>query len=404
MDISLVGVGMGDGQTLTIQAAEALAEADAVLGAERLLEALPRKEGVVYISEALPSEVAHQIQQHPHWNKVCVALSGDVGFYSGAAKLREYLSEYDPQLICGISSPQQLAARLNRSWQDFTLVSAHSGDCDVLAEVLNNPTVFFLTGIRLSPTAICKTLSQAGLGDARVTVAENLCSPNERITSASAAELELEDFDALSVVVVDNQKSFTRTLTSPGIADDDFIRGPVPLTKCEVRVCALSELALEPHSVVWDVGAGTGSVAVEAALLARRGRVYAVECNSEACDLIRQNRERFGVYNLSVREGRAPEALDNLPTPTAVFVGGSKGNLKAIVSHALLHNPSVRIVITAIALETLQQAVSLIQECALADPQIVQITASRAHKAGELHMLRAENPVFIISGGGVREE
>lgn len=400
MKLSLVGMGMGDAKTMTLQAASVFKKANVVLGAPRLLEMLPKQDGTRYLSLSLPAEVAGEIRRHPEWERVCVALSGDVGFYSGAAKLMELLEDLAPELICGISSPQQLAARLRRPWQDFKLVSAHAGDCDVLAEVLNHPAVFFLAGSSLPPAEICRQLAETGLGDAMVTVAENLCAEDERIVSGAAAELAGQQFAALSVLLVENRRSFTRTVGSPGIAGDEFIRGSAPMTKREVRVNILAQLGICPSDMLWDVGAGTGSVAVEMALLARWGRVYAIECDKEACGLIQQNKEKFGAYNLNVMEGMAPDALDALPAPQAVFIGGSRGNLRAIMEKCLQKNPDVRVVASAVTLETLHEAMASMQAFGLENSEVVQISVSRAEKTGSLHMLRAQNPVFLISGGG----
>lgn len=400
MKLSLVGLGMGNGKSLTLEAADALAEADAVLGAPRLLEGLARHEDAVYLPLSLPGEMARTIEEHPEWERVCVALSGDVGFYSAAAKLTGLLGHLNPTLICGISSPQQLAARLGRPWQAFHLVSAHGRDCDVLAEVLNHPAVFFLTGGGLTPGEICARLAAAGLGEAAVTVGENLGGADERIISSTAAALSVENFASLSVLLVENSRTFTRSTVSPGIADSAFTRGKAPMTKREVRVNILAQLGIEAGDILYDIGAGTGSVAVEMALLARRGRVYAIECEEEACELVEVNRERFGTYNLNLVRGKAPAALEGLPVPTAAFVGGSKGNLREIILWLYSKNPAVRIVVSAVTLETLNQAVEAMEELGLAGVEIVQIAVSHAVPTGRLHMLRAESPIFLISGGG----
>lgn len=130
------------------------------------------------------------------------------------------------------------------------------------------------------------------------------------------------------------------------------------MTKQEVRAAALAKLAVRPTDTLWDVGAGTGSVSVELALAAPRGRVYAVECDPEACALIRKNRERFAAWNLTLIEGKAPQALEALPAPDAVFLGGTKGSMEAVVDAVLAKNPQARLCISAIALETLSAAVA----------------------------------------------
>ena len=181
----------------------------------------------------------------------------------------------------------------------------------------------------------------------------------------------------------------------PGLPDEAFVRGKTPMTKQEVRAAALAKLAVAPADVLWDVGAGTGSVSVEMALAAPLGRVYAVECDADACALIRQNQAKFAASNLTLIEGKAPEALQALPAPDAVFIGGSKGNLQAIVDAALAANPRVRLCIAVIALETLQQGIAALAAHGLA-AQVTQIAVSRSKAAGSLHLMMANNPVFFL--------
>ena len=173
------------------------------------------------------------------------------------------------------------------------------------------------------------------------------------------------------------------------------------MTKQEVRAAVLAKLAVRPEDTVWDVGAGTGSVSVELALAARRGRAYAVEYRDEALSLIEENRRRFGAWNLRVVRGKAPEALSSLPAPDAVFVGGSEGRLREIVDAALSKNPDARLCVSAIALETLSAALDVFKAQGL-DAEVMQLAVSRAKPGARLHLLLANNPVFLVTA--CREE
>ena len=177
-----------------------------------------------------------------------------------------------------------------------------------------------------------------------------LGTPEEKIFRGSVKELAAGRFNSLSVLLVEAAEVLPRR--APGLPDEAFERGDVPMTKQEVRAAVLAKLAVRPEDILWDVGAGTGSVSVELALAAPRGRVYAVECRPEGCALIKANREKFRTRNLVLVEGLAPAALSDLPAPDAVFIGGSKGSLAAIVDAALDKNPDARICVSAIALET----------------------------------------------------
>lgn len=172
------------------------------------------------------------------------------------------------------------------------------------------------------------------------------------------------------------------------------------MTKEEVRAVSLAKLRLTEDAVVYDVGAGTGSVSVEAALQAWRGTVYAIERNPEACDLIAENCRRFAARNVTIISGSAPEALQELPAPTHVFLGGTGGSMAGILRCVLEKNPRVRVVIDAVTLETVTQILTLTRELALPDPELVQVTVARSRRVGGYHMMNGANPVFICSFGG----
>ena len=167
------------------------------------------------------------------------------------------------------------------------------------------------------------------------------------------------------------------------------------MTKQLVRAAILAELRPAPGSVCWDVGAGTGSVSVVLSRAAQR--VYAIECEPEGCELIGANRQKFGAWNLTVVQGMAPEALQSLPAPDCVFIGGSKGSMQGILEAALAANPAVRVCASAIALETLHTACSAMQAAGM-QPAVSQIAVSSARPAGSLHLMMAQNPVWLITG------
>lgn len=185
--------------------------------------------------------------------------------------------------------------------------------------------------------------------------------------------------------------------TTHGIADEQFIRGKAPMTKEEVRTVSLAKLKLKEDSLCYDVGAGTGSLSIEMALRAHQGKVWAIEKKEEAVDLIRQNKVRFVADNLKIIEGLAPEAMQDLPAPTHVFIGGSSGNLKQIVELLLQKNKEVRIVINCITLETVSEALETAKLFGFTENEIVQLNVSRSKAIGRYHMMMGENPIYIIT-------
>ncbi len=178
--------------------------------------------------------------------------------------------------------------------------------------------------------------------------------------------------------------------------DDAFIRGKIPMTKSEVRAVSLSKLEPARGSIVYDIGAGTGSVSIEAAMMVPDGRVYAFEEKEEGCELIRQNAERFQVTNLTVVPGRAPGTLRGLAKPDCVFIGGSGGDMVRILDFLSEQAPEARVVLNAVALETLSRVTNYLEEHML-HAEIVSLSVARAEKRGRYHLMQGQNPVYIIT-------
>lgn len=396
MNVTLIGMGSGQPENLTLQGLAALRQADLILGARRLLAVLPAGCTENRAAAYRPDEVAELLQTSGAENAVLV-YSGDTGFYSGASSMMEKLEALGvrARVLPGLSSIQLLAAALGRPWQGWNLVSAHGRTCDPVAECMQGRPTFFLTGGSEDPATLCAQLAAEGFGDMQGVVGQCLGTPEEKLFRGSVKELAAGRFNSLSVLLVEAVEGLPRR--APGLPDEAFERGDVPMTKQEVRAAVLAKLAVRPEDILWDVGAGTGSVSVELALAAPRGRVYAVECRPEGCALIKANREKFRTRNLVLVEGLAPDALSDLPAPDAVFIGGSKGSLAAIVDAALDKNPDARICASAIALETLSAAAAALTAKGRT-VQVSQIAVSRAKAVGGLHLMMAQNPIYLITG------
>lgn len=327
-------------------------------------------------------------------------LSGDTGFFSGARRLLPLLEDCNVEVLPGVSSMQVLCARVGTSYEDVIPVSLHGRDASIVPDVVQNRRVFALVGGSDGMTKLCRELTEAGLGAVQVVVGERLGYPEEQIICGTAEALAERKFHPLSVALIENRRAKPFT---PGLPDECFQRGSsasgkvVPMTKREVRAAAMSQLALTREAVCWDVGAGTGSVSIEMALQARRGKVYAVEKNETALDLLRENRAHFHIKNLEIISGTAPEACWNLPAPTHVFIGGSSGNLREIVELALEKNPEVRIVVSAIALESIAEMNKIVKDYSFAEFEAACLSVSRSRKAGPYHLMTAQNPVYLFT-------
>lgn len=394
--VVLIGCGSGLPSDISERAREEIRAAALVVGSERLVEALACDSArrVVAVRAA---DIMAEIDALGDDERACVLFSGDTGFYSGARPLLALLDErgIEVEVICGTSSVQKLAAALHEPWQDWELVSAHGLAANAACKLMGSRDVFFLTGSTLTPAALCSQLVEAGLGEVPVVVGERLGYPEQRIVRDSAAAVSQMSFDALSVMLARSQGAPVRRV--PGIPDECFTRGEVPMTKQLVRAAILAKLGVTAQDVCWDVGAGTGSVSVELALQAKE--VWAVERNPQGVSLIEENRRAFGAYNLHVTRGSAPEALAAFPAPDVVFIGGSGGRMAPIVDAALAANPEARICVSAIALETIQAALDALAAHGI-EAEVSQVSVASTKKAGELHLLMAQNPTFLICGKG----
>ncbi len=399
--IALVGIGMGNPDNMTLEAREACRQADVLIGAERMLETMKELAKPTY-QAYLPDQIGRFLEEHPEYERAAILLSGDVGFYSGAKKLLDRFSGEQVKVYCGISSVVYLCARLGTAWDDAALVSIHGRNQNLLDSVRAHRKVFALVGKEESFRQMCRRLTEYGYGDVRIDVGCHLSYPEEQILTGTAESLQEAATGDLAAVLIRREGELP--VVTHGLEDEQFERDKVPMTKSEVRSISLSRLELRRDSVVYDVGAGTGSVSVEAALQAPEGMVYAIEKKPEAVALIDRNRKKFGAANLQVVEGMAPEALEDLPVPTHAFIGGSSGNLKAILELLLKKNPGIRIVINAIALETVSEALACVRKLPLERVDIASVSVGKARSVGSYHMMMGQNPVYVISCSGAAEE
>lgn len=390
-EFDIIGAGMGMRETLTAEAAQALASAEMVFATERLAE-ICEKAQVCLFSELAEKAIACGA------DRVALLVSGDVGFFSAAGKLREKLLAHgDVRLFCGLSSMQYLCAKIGISYENACIRSLHGRKGDLLGAVSYHEKTFALTGGENNAQRVCRSLADAGLGGVEVYIGENLGSPEEIILKGTASELAENPCAGLAVMLVLNPE-FANPFEP--VRDEMLTRAKVPMTKEEVRWVSVARLGVQPGDTVWDVGAGTGAVTLELARKAMDGAVYAVERNPEAVELLEQNRQKLGGFNVHIVPGHAPEALADLPKPDCIFVGGSGGNMCEIIETALRKNPFIRVVVNAIALETLKETQKAFAEFHLAEVEITQLSAARGKNVGRYTMMTANNPVFVLSGKG----
>lgn len=416
MEIILAGIGMGHRSCLTGEAARAIEKADILLGAERMIATVCSK------AEKYPFYQAKQIIPYLHDmqsgntftgnKKVVVLFSGDSGFYSGCQTLNEALKteisegrlKASLRILPGISSVAYLASCIGESYQDAAVYSTHGKKlCNLVRRMKSSPKTFLIMSGVKDINQLGERLANAGMKKCEIITGYQLSYEEQRVEKHTPVEcMELKD-EGLYTCFVRNPYATQRRLTH-GIADGQFIRDKVPMTKEEIREISICKMRLMDGAVVYDIGSGTGSVAIEIAGISDDIQVYAVEQKHEAVSLIEKNKEKFELQNVTVVEGKAPEGLSRLPMATHAFIGGSGGSLKEILASLRQINPNMRVVINAVSMETICEMREILSRNDVTKEEVVQLQVSRAEKAGNHHIMQSENPVWICAfefcGGG----
>jgi len=334
--------------------------------------------------------------------ETAVLVSGDSGFFSVTQTLvKDFSGLYEIEVLPGIGSIPYFSAKLKIPYDDAELISLHGRSEKIVPKVVYNKKVFALTGGANNVSEICRTLCRCGLGNAIVYIGERLSCSDERIVQGKAADFENEDFDSLSVMCIENNEAVN---PHTPLHDKDFIRRNVPMTKEEVRWIAIQKLGICPSDVIFDIGAGTGSVSMEMARRAYDGLVYAIETNEDACTLVRENMDKHGTFNIEIVRGKAPDSLEGLPTPDCAFIGGSSGSMGAILVKLLSLNPSVRVAATAVTLQSLHQITDGFKRHRISGMEIICVNIAKSKTVGSYDMMMAQNPVYIISGSGLMDD
>lgn len=409
MTIILAGIGMGNRQNLTIEVQKAIEEADILLGAERMLapyRAKIEKRPYYFAEQILP--YLKEIQEKNTFmekRNVVILFSGDTGFYSGCQALHQALRneiaigklQASVRILPGISSVAYLAACTGENYQDAEICSIHGKEVMNLAEKIRYTGKMYLlmSGVK-DMHKLGNLLIEANLNECEIYAGYQLSYEKRQVRKLTPQECKELNEEGLYTCLIKNQNPSVRKLTH-GKSDAEFIRDKVPMTKEEVREVSICKLHLHKNAVVYDIGSGTGSIAVEIAGLSDDIKVYAIEQKPEAVALIEKNRKKFRLQNIELIEAKAPERLSELQMATHAFIGGSNGQMKEILSRLYQKNPRMRVVINAISLETICEIKECLELYKIENEEVVQLQISRTKKAGSYHLMKAENPVWICA-------
>lgn len=393
MKVSIIGTGVNGRNSLTREAIEAIEHSQLLIGGERMLA--PYSDSGKKLVKAYRPEEICDILRSSTYNTVAVLMSGDCGFFSGMKKLLPLIADMNPVVIPGISSAVYFCSRMNISYEKMKYISLHGKSAHIAVNVLMNETCFFLLGGDINAADLCQRLCEFGLPDVTVYIGESLGYENELCCKGKAKDFTNIHTEKLCVLVTKNP-DYLQHIPS-AISDSKFIRDNIPMTKSAVRGNIVSGLQVCHDSVCWDIGCGTGSVSIEMAFRCPDGNVFAFDKNPNAAELTVRNARKFGCDNIIANEGICPEILKNASAPDKVFIGGSAGNMVEILECAYQKNKSADITVSAVSLETLEQAIEAFKrfgkECS-----VMQIAVTETKKVRNHTMLTAQNPVFIIRG------
>jgi precorrin-6B C5,15-methyltransferase / cobalt-precorrin-6B C5,C15-methyltransferase len=397
--LRVIGIGPGRPEWLPPAITELVKHCDVLIGGSRALKLFPDFSGLKYcLSGDLTNSLAIIKNALLEEQVIGVLVSGDPGFFSFLPRLKKEFPEEKIDVYPGISSLQFAFARAGLPWQDATFVSVHGRELSVLPRMITRPTAV-LTGGENTPQKVAQLYLERGYNPI-ISIGNALGYPEEVWETMDAKHLAREKSLLQNAIVILypalEQKAKQGMGCRIGIPDQEFLRGEVPMTKAEIRVQVLAKAQITLYDRVVDIGAGTGSISIEAAGLAAEGVVYAIEHNQEAQKLIIANQRKFGVSNLRLISGAAPDVFRDLPQVDVCIIGGSNGRLAEILKHVPLVDGG-RIVITAVTIETVAQGMTLLKDLHFQEIDIVSIQAVRWKAVQNLHMAQALNPIFILS-------
>jgi precorrin-6Y C5,15-methyltransferase (decarboxylating) len=403
--ILIIGVGDDGAEGLTKQAADAVSNAEVLVGSAGLLSKFPLFSGMKEPVGPDLDRLANLLDQSTA--ATVVLASGDPLFYGTARFLCDRLGKDRFDVLPHVSSMQLAFARVKESWDEAYLTNLATQPLErVIDRIRSAEKVGVFTSDEVPPSRLAEELLSKGISYFTVYVCENLGSPDERVTRCQLSDIVNQKFSPLNVMVMIRQagvpdqqlKSNKRRLFGN---PDELFRQSKPkrglLTPNEVRSIALGELNLRATSILWDIGAGSGSVAIEAAQIARHGKAYAIEMDAADYNLLLENAKEFGVSNLVPVLGEAPKAWESLPDPDAIFVGGTGRAVTELVKHAWPRlQPGGCLIANMQSMDYVVSLQELLTTSMGIEPMLWMIQISRGNYQLDKLRLESSNPSFLV--------
>ncbi|MGA2192974.1 MAG: precorrin-6y C5,15-methyltransferase (decarboxylating) subunit CbiE [Nitrospirota bacterium] len=401
--IHIIGVGIEGVKSLSESSLEKINNAKLIIGSERHLKQLPDiPESRKYSLKADLFKMVDVIKKRRKADIVVLA-SGDPNLYGITNYLLRNFDKEDLTITPAVSSMQWAFALAKETWDDAEIVSAHGrGVDDVVKATLLREKVGVFTDEKNSPDKIASALMKSGIEDRKVYVCENLGIGEPKVYEGTLKEAALKRFSPMNVMIIKREKPEeiqTRTYSKTiGIPDFQFLHREGMITKAEVRAIAISKLRPDRGNIMWDIGAGCGSVSIEAEPLLAPGKVFAVEKDPRQINFLKKNISRFMASNVEPITGEAPEALKPLPDPDLVFIGGSSGVLTDILQYVDGRlKPGKRIVTNIITIESFVEVIEFMKAYDYAF-EITSASVSRSKELAQKLFMVAANPVSVIIG------
>jgi precorrin-6B C5,15-methyltransferase / cobalt-precorrin-6B C5,C15-methyltransferase len=405
--VLLVGLGMGR-DDLSVKMLRWLQCAEVLAGGKRHLDLFPEFSGEKIPLESSLDEFVESVKDISEQKRTAVLASGDPLYFGIGRRLVTALGRERVIAFPNITSIQTLFSCLGEPWEDVKVLSLHgrarsAQSTEWLRAVRSSSRVALFTDPHYHPGWIAEQLLDAGISDRLLIVGEDLGLPTENIRRVSLEEAGTIDFSPLNVVVVAAEDPVSRpgatvqSLPIFGLPESAFEHDAGMITKMEVRAVALAHLQLEPGLVMWDLGAGSGSVSIEAARIAPLKQVIAVEKNLKRYEALKQNVKALGALEIQTVHGSVLEVIDQLPEPDRVFIGGGGGELRELLPQVAERlRPAGRVVQTVVALDTLE-AIRSFWRGKPVELSITQLQVNRSAAIAQSLRFEALNPVFVVS-------